>query len=197
MIRLPMSNEGHGNAVIQVLPARAVSPAASPAERIPSFTQVLVNDLASKDDPLELQLFNNAADVKIMFGDYLRHLSLDWRAMIFREIDRLLDPAAWNDESAMIRRASFRTFLRFIDHSRPERRPSLGVGQDGSVLAAWLCGPQKIFVTYLPNDRVNATFVTRTDRDDEQITAWQGPVVALRERIMREGVTACVGGLVE
>lgn len=197
MIKVPMVHEGHGNAVIQVLPAQAVSPAASPAERIAAFTPVSMRSQSSNDDPLELQLFNNAADAKIMFGEYLRHLSLEWRTIIFREIDRLLDPAMWNDDSAMIRRASFRTFLRFIDHARPERRPSLGVGQNGCVLAAWLCEPQKIFVTYMPDDQVNATFVTRTDRNEEQVTAWQGPVVALKERIKREGAAACVGCLTE
>jgi hypothetical protein len=192
MIRVSTVNEGKGNAVIQVLPAEAVSPAASWINHIEASTPASSSGESSSEDPLELQLFNNAAEIKILYGDYLRHLSLSWRPLIFRQVDRLLDPIAWNQESSIIVAPSFRTFLRFVDHARPDRIPSLGVGPDGNLLSAWIVDSLKLFVTFLPADRVNATFMSRTDRGDEQVIAWQGPIVSLKERIVREGASACI-----
>ena len=161
MIRVPMAHERQNNAVVEMLPARAVSPHATRLDSIEAATLVFGENYDPTEDPLELQLFNNAAEVKILFGDYLRHLSINWRPLIFKEVDRLLDVDAWNEDSSMLMVASFRTFLRFVDHARPRSVPSLGVGHDGSVLAAWISEPLQLYVTFLPYDRVSASFARR------------------------------------
>lgn len=144
------------------------------------------------EDTVELKLFNNAADVKIQFGEVLRHLSVRWRPEVFAQIDELLDPNAWNDESSLIDRRSFGTFLRFLDFARPSRLPALGISHDGNLMAAWILVHARVFVTFMSSDRVEATFLGQTDRGEEQITAWRGPVASLKDRVTLEGAGGCL-----
>lgn len=192
MIKVPTADQDPTSKVRQFVLVQPISEA-STRPRLEEPTPGAGATASASDEDLSLKLFNNAAAVKMMFGEYLRHLPQEWRSAVFRQVDRLLDIEAWNEESSVIDRRSFRTFLRFIDYARPGRKPSLGVSSNGLVLAAWVAKPQKIFVTFLPDDAVRATLVTRTDRDQEQITAWQGPVVTLKDRIVMEGASACVG----
>jgi hypothetical protein len=141
---------------------------------------------------LEEVLFDNAAALKIAFAEIAMYLSPEWRRVIFKQLDRLLDPASWEDESALIARAPFMTFLRFVIYAAPTRFPSLGVSQKGHILAAWLCPPQQIAVEFLADDKAAATFLIQTARSKE-IIAWRGYVADLKDFIRRNDLSACIG----
>lgn len=161
-------------------PMRRVSP------RISDGT--VLTDARSLDE----RLFDNAAILKIDFANFAMHLSREWRQIIFKQLDRLLNPSSWEDDSAMIERAPFMTFLRFVVYAAPTRFPSLGVSPNGHILAAWLCPPQQIAVEFLEADKAAATFVIQTTRSKE-IIAWRGHVADLKDFIRRNGLSSCIG----
>jgi hypothetical protein len=141
---------------------------------------------------LEESLFDNAANLKIAFAAIAMHLSPDWRRVIFKQLDRLLDSASWEEDSALIAFPPFITFLRFVIYAAPTRFPSLGVSPKGHILAAWLCPPQQIAVEFLEADKAVATFSIQTARSREVI-AWRGHVADLKDFIQRNGLGDCVG----
>jgi hypothetical protein len=141
---------------------------------------------------LEECLFDNAATLKIDFAHIAMHLSPEWRQIIFKQLDRLLDRSSWEDDSSLIECAPFKTFLRFVIYAAPTRFPSLGISPRGHILAAWLCPPQQITVEFFQADKAAATFSIQTARSTE-IIAWRGHVADLKDFIQRNGLSACIG----
>jgi hypothetical protein len=139
------------------------------------------------EDTLELKLFNNAASLKIDFSLFATALSATWRGAIFSQLDELLSLEGWNDESTLIDRSSFKTFLRFLTHAQPNRVPALAVDHAANLVAAWIKDRRRAFVTFLEGDRAVARFVGQTIRGDDEFTSWTGPVYALCDTIEREG----------
>ena len=144
------------------------------------------------EDTIELRLYNNAADLKSDFSVYAVHLNADWRKIVFSQLDDLLDLDAWDGDSSLLRVDSFRTFLRFLAYAKPSRMPSLGIDHKGNLITAWIDDPQRLFATFLPQDRVNASMIGLTSRGEEELTSWSGPVVALRETVERMGNRNCL-----
>lgn len=147
---------------------------------------------APMSDTLELQLYNNAADLKLDFAKYTIHLNAVWRKCIFSQLDILLAEDAWDEESSILRVDSFKTFLRFLAYSHPMRMPSLGVDHQGNLITAWIDDPRRLFATFLANDRINASMIGITTRGEEELTSWSGPVSALREAVERMGNRSCL-----
>lgn len=160
-----------------------------PRRESPRISEGIVSTDARSLDEL---LFDNAAILKIDFANFAMHLSPEWRQIVFKQLDRLLAPSSWEDDSALIERAPFMTFLRFVVYAGPTRFPSLGVSPNGHILAAWSCPPQQIAVEFLPADKAAATFAIQTARSKE-IIAWRGHVADLKDFIQRNGLSACIG----
>jgi hypothetical protein len=139
-------------------------------------------------DDLEDRIFNNSAGTKIDLSIYAPHLSSEWRKAIFEDIDRLLSIDDWNEESALINKASFRTFLRFLTHTPPTAVPVLGLNHDGTVLAAWIKGNCKLTVSFLTKDQAKAILMLPSD----EILAWQGHVAALYDFVSRNHALSCL-----
>jgi hypothetical protein len=183
VMRMPLATRSLATSLVteDKKPSRQVSPS--------------VDDLfkrLSESRSLEECLFDNAAILKIDFAHIAMHLSWEWRQVIFKQLDRLLDPANWEDDSSLIERAPFMTFLRFVIYAAPTRFPSLGVSPKGHILAAWLCPPQQIAVEFLAADKAAATFLIQTARSKE-IVAWRGHVADLKDFIQRNGLSAFIG----
>jgi hypothetical protein len=140
---------------------------------------------------LEAQLFDNAAELKIALSQIVMHLAPKWRAIIFRQIDSLLDLNSWQDDSAFIQKSTFTTFLRFIIFAAPTRLPSLGVGLTGHILAAWNNGDQRIAVEFFSEDKAAATFVKQGAYSKEAL-AWRGHVADLKLFIEQNGMIECI-----
>jgi hypothetical protein len=164
------------------------SPSLAPARLPPtssfSASEAQVSPLSSPS--LELQLFDNAAELKVLFSKIAMHLSPEWRATIFEQVDALLKLEDWEDDSSLIKIGTFSTFLRFVIYMAPDQCPSLGVGPTGHLLAAWVKGAQRITVQFLPNDQAIATLIKEGTREKETV-AWRGHVVDLKLFIERFG----------
>lgn len=165
----------------------------SSAEEQSGRTSPRMGDVTVSGDEksLEESLFDNAAELKIAFAQIAMHLNPDWRRIVFEQVDRLLGPAHWEDDSARIYKPTFLTFLRFVIYAAPSRFPSLGVSPRGHILAAWLCGPRRISVEFLDGDKAVATFSIPTARST-QIIAWRGHVADLNDFIQRNDLGDCI-----
>jgi hypothetical protein len=162
--------------------------------RIPTESPKIseLNVLANASS-LEMQLFDNAAELKIALSQIAMHLTKEWRAVIFSQLDALLDCNSWEEDSAFIQKSTFMTFLRFVVFAAPTRLPSLGVAPTGRILAAWSNGDQRIVVEFLPDDKASATFVTQGTRSREAV-AWRGHVADLKLFLERNGMIECIQG---
>jgi hypothetical protein len=159
-----------------------ISPRASDAKVLPRSTP-----------SLEVQLFDNAAELKITLSQIVMHLAPEWRAIIFRQIDTLLDLNSWEDDSAFIQKSTFTTFLRFIIFAKSTRMPSLGVDFTGHLLAAWNNDNQRVIVEFFKEDQAAATFVKQGAYSGERETlAWSGHVEDLKHFIEQNGMMGCL-----
>lgn len=140
---------------------------------------------------LDVQLFDNAAQLKIMLSQIAMHMSSASRNAIFAQLDFLLKLEDWQDDSALIEGATFNTFIRFLIFAAPNRLPSLGVGLTGHVLAAWNKGDQHISIEFLPNDYVTAILV-KQGTCGKQAVSWRGHVVDFKEFVERFGLRECM-----
>jgi hypothetical protein len=168
------------------------SPALTPPTPIRPESQRTVDARVAILSPsLDVQLFDNAAQLKIALSHIAMHLTPEWRLAIFRDLDELLDPDNWQDDSAMIDNRAFASFLRFIIFAAPSRIPSLGVGPTGHLLAAWTKGDKRIAVEFLPDDKAAATLTKPGTRDKETI-AWRGHLADLKLLIDRLSGAECL-----
>ena len=173
-------------------PSHQASPSVDDLKEPVPFDERLLFKWPSQPRSLDERLFDNAAALKIDFAHIAMHLSSEWRQVVFKQLDRLLDPQNWEHDSAFVERAPFMTFLRFVIYAAPTRFPSLGVSPKGHILAAWLCPPQQIAVEFLEADKAAATFSIQTARSKE-IIAWRGHVADLKGFIQRNNLSTCLG----
>jgi hypothetical protein len=174
-------------------PPGAISSALTELPRIPTESPRASDANVLPPSSLEAKLYDNAAGLKIALSGIAMHLAPEWRAVIFSQLDTLLDPNSWQDDSALIQQATFMTFLRFIIFAAPTRLPSLGVGSTGHILAAWNNGDQHIAVEFLSDDKAAATFVKQGARSKEVVT-WRGHVADLKLFIEGNGMIECIQG---
>jgi hypothetical protein len=170
---------------------RAVSSALTEPPHVPTESPRASDANVLAPSSLEAKLFDNAAELKIALSQIVMHLPPEWRAVIFSQLDTLLDPNSWQDDSAFIQKSTFMTFLRFIVFAASTRLPSLGVGSTGHILAAWNNGDQHIAVEFFPDDKAAATFVKQGARSREAV-AWRGHVADLKFFIARYGMIGCI-----
>ncbi|HXT08512.1 MAG TPA: hypothetical protein VN715_16460 [Roseiarcus sp.] len=140
---------------------------------------------------IDEQLFDNAAELKVAVASVIMHLSLEWRDVIFQQLDELLSRENWQDDSAFINKTTFMNFLRFIIYARPTRLPSLGVGPTEHILAAWGTPDCQVSVEFLFDDRAAATFVHKGGRAREAV-AWRGHVADLRNFLLRNDMISAL-----
>lgn len=121
------------------------------SEPVANLTRVVdVGTPGSKEQKLQRKL----AVLKQISARVAMHIDSSWRSVLFQTLDRLLDPADWQDDCAMPSEQSFSTFLRMIIYLHPTRRPGLGLSPSGHFLAAWRRGDDRIVLECLANDEV-------------------------------------------
>lgn len=100
------------------------------------------------------RLFSSATQLKMFVSQVSMHLTSQWRANLFRQIDFLYDPDEWEETSQLIDFGTFRTFVRLMLLGSDVPQPSIGVSPEGHILAAWrgLSGP--LTIECLSDDRV-------------------------------------------
>lgn len=117
--------------------------------------QLPIEDL--NDRPVPERLFSSLANAKILTSQVAMHLSRVWRNRLFAQLDDLLDADDWHDEDEPLLSASFETYLRMILYVQPERQPSLGLSNNGHLLAAWVSGSDRLTMQFFPNDSIRWT----------------------------------------
>jgi len=136
----------------------------------------------TRERSLEERLFDATADVKILTSQIAMHLDREWRDKLFRQLDSLHDPKAWEPEDEPVRQASFATFLKTIVQIKPKRRPGLGLTHTGNLIAAWTEKAERLTVEFLPNDRVRWV-IGRLRNDEPEHIAGQTHVSRLPDAL--------------
>lgn len=136
---------------------------------------------------IEELLFDNAVDLKVTFSQITMHLNQTWRGAIFRQVNFLLDVNNWQDDSALVDKHSFVTFLRFIIFADVTAYPSIGVSASGNLLAFWRKEAKKLSVKFLSKDKAAASVVMPGSRSTEIVT-WDGHVADLGGFLVQIGV---------
>ncbi|MBS0234531.1 MAG: hypothetical protein JSR99_13715 [Proteobacteria bacterium] len=156
-------------------------------------TRSVTGSDASSGEVISLpeRLFDNAAELKIDMSVVAMHLSARWRDAIRSQIDRLLSCDDWDDDSAQIERASFKTFLRFLAFMAPKKIAGLGVSAKGTLLAAWHLDRKKVSIEFGVDDKANTFFSRPTDRGQE-VVVWSGHIGELGDFIQRIGYMDCL-----
>ncbi|HME27042.1 MAG TPA: hypothetical protein VKI44_37935 [Acetobacteraceae bacterium] len=116
--------------------------------------------------PLEEQLYDALARVKVLTSAVAMHLDRTWRGRLFQQLDALHDTAEWEPGDAPVQEASFATFLRTIIALDPDRRPGLGLTCAGHLIGAWTVGRDRLTLEFLPNGNIQWLL---SCYDDEQV----------------------------
>lgn len=87
---------------------------------------------------LEEHLFDTRVNLKVVTSQYAMHLSDAARSRLFSELDYLLAEDGWDPDDATPTIESFRVFLKWVIFSGDSTWSSLGIADDGNLLAAWV-----------------------------------------------------------
>lgn len=120
---------------------------------------------------IEEKLYDRLAAFKIKTALVAMHLDHDWRSRLFRQLDNLLAPDAWEEDDPPPSLASFTTFLRMLVLLRPGRRPGLGATADGNLIAAWTVGEDRLTIECLPDDQTRWNLAVTIDCERERAVA--------------------------
>lgn len=102
---------------------------------------------------LEETLFNNRASLKIITSRYgASHIDPNIRKHLFFQIDWLLNGEEWEKNDNLPNEESFKTLIKFILNSSPVEAPSLGLSDNGNLLASWKHGANKLMLECMAND---------------------------------------------
>lgn len=124
-------------------------------------------------------LFDVLVNAKVFTAQVAMHLDRNWRNKLFAKLDDLLDPKDWHEEDEPMRASSFSTFLRMVLHIHPVRNPSLGLSNQGNLLAAWISGENRLALECLPQDIIRWSVSCKID-DELERAVGETPVRRLR-----------------
>jgi hypothetical protein len=137
-----------------------------------------------KAKPLDEQLFDAVAAVKVLTAQVAMHLDREWRDKLFRQLDSLHDPSEWETGDLPVQQASFSTFLKAMLILNPERRPGLGLSHNGNLIAAWTTGKDRLTIEFMLHDRLR--WVLSLYYDDGPVRyAGDAPVARLVEGLAK------------
>jgi hypothetical protein len=125
---------------------------------------------------LESVLFDNRVRLKQLTSQLSMHLNDGQRRKLFSELDRLLDHGVWiEDEDSLVRDTSYRSFLRFITYYKKVKDPSLGVSDEGNIIAAWFNDSTRLTLEFRPRDRVLAVaYRSSGSGGDPEVLTYEG-----------------------
>ena len=103
---------------------------------------------------LEEQLYDVRAAFKLRTNMVAMHFGADWQKKFFQQLDSLLDAEEWDHDDPLIAETAFKTLLRILLVQRGKLRPGLGVGPNGTVVAAWTTGANRLTLECGPADNV-------------------------------------------
>jgi hypothetical protein len=140
--------------------------------------------IATEANTVVARLFDARANAKMVVAQVSMHLSPDWRAKIYRQVDSLLDVEDWQASDGLPDVASMKTFLRFVIYAGVTTVPSLGVAPNGNVLTAWRADTRRLTIEFQPNDRCRIA-ISHSSGDDTSIITYTGSTVEARSFLTR------------
>jgi hypothetical protein len=114
--------------------------------------EVEVVSAESRLGAVERALYDAAAQAKTLTSQVAMHLKRGQREWLFARLDDLLDAENWHDDDLPLRASSFYTYLRFITYEPRVKKSSLGISDDGNLLATWAAPEFRLTVEFLPAD---------------------------------------------
>jgi hypothetical protein len=142
-------------------------------------SQLITKSLAAMERPspsatnaaqparLPERLFNVSAALKILVSQISMHLPDDWRRRLFQKIDHLHDPDNWEPSDAMMQQDSFMSFLGLVLQIGPINRMSLGVSDNGHLLAGWIENEDSLTLEFAGPDEIRWAVVRHADSHRE------------------------------
>jgi hypothetical protein len=173
-----VTSEGKSHDFGSNLARPTVAAQKSPTEEYAKINIAETRSYSSNDE----MLFDARAVLKVAVSQISMHLSAEWRASVFKQIDFLHNLEDWEESSDLVIPESFRTFLRFVVFAEPRRIPALAIAPGGNPVATWLLGDKRVYVEFLPRDIANAILTKNTDRGPEALS-WRGPITNLKSII--------------
>ena len=167
-----------GGALSGLLHERLRSLAEPPASRRIARQSVFASSIPGGK---EHQLFNVVAALKIAVSEVSMHLPSAWRKVLFEKIDDLHEPDDWEDSDRLADLESFKTFLRTVLQQGPMKRMSLGISDDGRILAGWTRDKDSLSLAFLANDLIRWSVVRHLDGGETESAAGQTTLARLPE----------------
>lgn len=149
----------------------------SPAQRL-----VHCRPVGAHTRSLEEQLYDSRAAFKIATNNVVMHFDREWQRRFFAQLDAVLDADEWDTDDPLITESAFRTLLRILLMLRGKRRPGLAVGPNGTIIAAWTVGPNRLTLECHPIDTVR-WIITQIIDGESDTAAGQTKLVHLFERL--------------
>lgn len=104
---------------------------------------------------IEEHLFEALSGAKVLTSQVAMHLTREWRDILFRKLDRLHDVDEWEEDDAPLQSASLLTFLRTWFALAPKNNPSLGLSNQGLLIAVWDKDGLRLSLTFFPQDKIS------------------------------------------
>jgi len=102
------------------------------------------------DDRLDQRLF----ELKVQTGSVAMHLSPEWRAGLFRQLDRLLSEENWEPIDELPSPVSYLTAMRLLIFLKDAVRPGLGLSHAGNIVLSWSSGCDYLTIECRSDDAV-------------------------------------------
>lgn len=95
------------------------------------------------------------------------HLGEEFSIGLNDKLVSLLDVEKWEEDDVLPSVASFKTFYRALVVLQTQKRPGMGVSVDGSMVAAWTSGMNRLTIEFKENDSVQWV-LSRTDSNNRK-----------------------------
>jgi hypothetical protein len=120
-------------------------------------------NLVTQSKTLEEKVFDSLVGLKVATSHFVSYLASDEKDKIFDEIEYFLTPEEWTDDDQLPSLDSFKNFLRYVVRNSDNSWDSLGVGDNGEFLAAWVRDDLRMTASF--DDKKVAWTVRKSDAD--------------------------------
>lgn len=151
--------------------------------RFAPVTTISEYPLHDKTTPtLEDRLYTALAQCKVKTNQFAMHFGTDWQRRFFTQLDVLMNKDDWDTSDTPVTDGSFTTLIRLLLTMRGKRRPGLGLGNGGRVIAAWTKDADRLTIECLPDDRVR-WIVSQTVDGEADMAAGDTTLALLPDRL--------------
>ncbi len=127
---------------------------ASTAVRTSPGHSVVRSSTTTATASLAEQLHDARARCKIKTNAFAMHFGREWQQRFFAQLDTIMDVEEWDAADPIVTDPAFTTLLRVLLMLRGKRRPGLGIGPNGNIIAAWTNGNNRLTLECRPNDDI-------------------------------------------